>query len=122
MENELGRSLTQSKIVERTHTRKEDRSKLVDHHSQETNGITDLSLVSEEEVWPKTVGGCKRGRIYGVGQVSAYLTPPLTDGETADDISIASGPDLREEIIRLNRELTRQFELVAEESTKYAEL
>ncbi|MED6115428.1 hypothetical protein PIB30_090428 [Stylosanthes scabra] len=141
MESELGRPPTQSEIFERTHTRKEDRSKWVDHRSQETDilfkenlqkaeeersvlisqGITDHLPVSEEEVWSKTVGGRKRGRIYGVGLVSAHPMPSLIDGETSDDISTASGPNLREQITRLNRELTRQFELVEEERTKYAD-
>ncbi|MED6213732.1 hypothetical protein PIB30_096096 [Stylosanthes scabra] len=87
-ESELGCPPTQSEIFERTHTRKEDRNKWVDRRSQETDilfkenlqkaeeersvlisqGITDLPPVSEEEVWFKTVGGCKRGRIYGVGR------------------------------------------------------
>ncbi|MED6147781.1 hypothetical protein PIB30_046892 [Stylosanthes scabra] len=87
-----------------------------------SQGITDLPPVSEEEVWFKTVGGRKRGRIYGVGRVSAHSTPSLMDGETTDEISTASEPDLREQITRLNRELTRQFELVEEERTKYPEL
>ncbi|MED6152402.1 hypothetical protein PIB30_091742 [Stylosanthes scabra] len=142
MESQLGRSPTQSEIFERTHTRKEDRNKWVDRRSLETDqilykenlqkaeeerstlisqSITDVPPVNGEEVWSRTVGGRKRGCVYGVGRVSAHPTPPLTDGEISDDISTASGPDLREQITRLNRELIWQFELVEEERTKYAE-
>ncbi|MED6226060.1 hypothetical protein PIB30_099784 [Stylosanthes scabra] len=105
-ESELGRTPTVWEVFQRTHTNKEDRNKWVDRRSEES----------------KTVGGRKRGCVYGMGRVPADTLPHSVDECTSDECSTASRPDLREQITLLNRELARQVEISTTQQTRYEEL
>ncbi|MED6149659.1 hypothetical protein PIB30_064672 [Stylosanthes scabra] len=63
--------------------------------------------IDEDEVWDRMAGGRKKGRIYGKGKVPKRPVPQLVDPE---DASTYSGPDAREHITLLNREIHQQAE------------
>jgi len=90
--------------------------------AQVAAGQSDPPLVSQDEIWVQTVGGRKRGRVYGMGRVNTTTTPRFADDPTPDEMSTASGPDMREQITLLNRELTRQMQQQDEQQTRYADL
>ncbi|XP_025650189.1 uncharacterized protein [Arachis hypogaea] len=121
-------------FFEHTHTRKEDRTQWVDEHSRKTKdifqermfqadqerqaaieaGVIDPPPVSEESIWIETVGGKRRGRVYGMGEVrDSSMVRPRVDGPTTT--TSADVLDLREQIIILNRE-------VEQHAAKYREL
>ncbi|MED6184857.1 hypothetical protein PIB30_051540 [Stylosanthes scabra] len=68
--------------------------------------------IDEDEVWDRIAGGQKRGRVYGKGKVSKRPAPRLVDPE---DASTCSGPDAREHITLLNREIQQQAEAYKQE-------
>ncbi|MED6199673.1 hypothetical protein PIB30_078142 [Stylosanthes scabra] len=125
---ELGRTPTHSEVFARTHTRKEDQL-WVDKRSADVNeaflaelkrlqaerqalmeaGCPEPPPIDEGALWTHFAGGCKRGRIYGMGVVPSHQYHPLfSDDEDADT---ASGPpDLRERVVLLNREISQQAE------------
>ncbi|XP_020959169.1 uncharacterized protein LOC107641901 [Arachis ipaensis] len=112
-------------FFEHTHTRKEDRTQWVDEHSRMAKaeqkrqaaieaGVTDPPPVSEESIWIETVGGKRRGRVYGMGEVrNSSMVRPRVDGPTTTTSTDVL--DLREQIIILNRE-------VEQHAAKYREL
>ncbi|MED6173179.1 hypothetical protein PIB30_056824 [Stylosanthes scabra] len=125
---ELGRPPTQSEVFARTHTRKEDQL-WVDRRSEDANGafLEELKRlqterqaiidagglepppIDEDAVWTRIAGGRKRGRIYGKGVVPSHKYPTLFG--VPDDKDTATGPpDLREQVVLLNREVTEQAE------------
>ncbi|QHO52665.1 uncharacterized protein DS421_2g41110 [Arachis hypogaea] len=64
-------------FFEHTHTRKEDMTQWVDKHSQKTKatieaGVTDPLPVSEESIWIETVGGKRKDRVYGMGEMDQF--------------------------------------------------
>ncbi|MED6198655.1 hypothetical protein PIB30_068544 [Stylosanthes scabra] len=135
MESELGRPPSRIEIFERTHTNKKDRGKWVDRRSKETrdlyeenfskaeedrasqiaSGATDVPPISEDVIWSVTVGGQKRGTLYGVGRVNSQRMPSSYVTGMSEERSTASAPDHTEHVNLLKREL-------AEQRTRYAEL
>ncbi|MED6221253.1 hypothetical protein PIB30_052659 [Stylosanthes scabra] len=69
--------------------------------------------IDEDEVWTWIVGGCKRGRIYGMDMVPSHKYPPLF-GDPDDDDTATSQPDLREHVTILNREISQYAEAHAQ--------
>ncbi|MED6210545.1 hypothetical protein PIB30_065074 [Stylosanthes scabra] len=116
---ELGRPPTQSEVFVRTHTKKKDQGQYVDTRSEqfvavkaEVKRLEDERLppgppINEDEVWDCMVGDRKKGQIYGKGKVPKRPAPRLVDPE---DASTCSGPDAREHITLLNREIQQQAE------------
>ncbi|MED6148001.1 hypothetical protein PIB30_049106 [Stylosanthes scabra] len=66
----------------------------------------------EDEVWDMIASGRKRGRVYGKGKVLKRPAPRLVDPE---DASTCSGPDAREHITLMNREIQQQAEAYKQE-------
>ncbi|XP_020977366.1 uncharacterized protein LOC107639818 isoform X2 [Arachis ipaensis] len=107
----LGRPSRMDEFFEHTHTRKEDRTQWVDEHSRMAKAeqerqaaieasVTDPPPVSEESIWIETVGGKRRGRIYGMGEVrNSSMMRPRVDGPTTTTSTDVL--DLREQIIIL---------------------
>ncbi|MED6222141.1 hypothetical protein PIB30_061615 [Stylosanthes scabra] len=87
-----------------------------------SQGASDTPPISDEEIWTQTVGGRKRGCVYGMGRVPADTLPHSVDECTSEECSTASRPDLREQITLLNRELARQVEISTTQQTRYEEL
>ncbi|XP_016182254.1 uncharacterized protein LOC107624280 isoform X2 [Arachis ipaensis] len=129
LNHSLGRPSRMDEFFEHTHTRKEDRTQWVDKHSRKTKrmfqaeqerqatieaGVTDPPPVSEESIWIETVGGKRRGRVYGMGEVrdSSIVRPRVDGPTTTTSIDVL---DLRERITILNRE-------VEQHAAKYREL
>ncbi|MED6160098.1 hypothetical protein PIB30_048223 [Stylosanthes scabra] len=126
---ELGRPPTQSEVFARTHTRKEDQL-WVDRRSVDANGVFLEELkrlqterqaiidagglepppIDEDAMWTRIAGGRKRGRIYGKGVISSHKYPVLFGDPDDDDIATGP-PDIREQVVLLNRELTQQVEI-----------
>ncbi|MED6139656.1 hypothetical protein PIB30_085880 [Stylosanthes scabra] len=122
MAAELGHVPSQSEVFLRTHTRKKDRGKFVDarsekqieHHKAEIKRLEDERAariatgepagppIDEDEVWDSIAGGRKRGPVYEKGKVPKRPAPRLVDPE---DASTCSGPDAREHITLLDREI-----------------
>ncbi|XP_072066563.1 uncharacterized protein [Arachis hypogaea] len=134
LNHSLGRQSRMDEFFEHTHTRKEDRTQWVDEHSQKTKdifqecmfqaeqerqaaieaGVIDPPPVSEKSIWIETLGGKRRGRVYGMGEVrNSSMVRPRVDGPTTT--TSADVLDLRERIIILNRE-------VEQHAAKYREL
>ncbi|XP_020965120.1 uncharacterized protein LOC107613395 isoform X3 [Arachis ipaensis] len=134
LNHSLGRPSRMDEFFEHTHTRKEDRTQWVDEHSRKTKdifqermfqaeqerqtaieaGVIDPPPVSEESIWIETVGGKRRGRVYGMGEVrDSSMVRPRVDGPTTT--TSADVLDLRERIIILNRK-------VEQHAAKYREL
>ncbi|RYR78315.1 hypothetical protein Ahy_A01g003074 isoform A [Arachis hypogaea] len=115
----LGRPLRMDEFFKHTHTHKEDRHQLVDEHSRMAKaaieaGVINPPHVSEESIWIETVGGKRRGRVYGMGEVrNSSMVRPQVDGPTTT--TSTNILDLREQIIILNRE-------VEQHAAKYREL
>ncbi|MED6145176.1 hypothetical protein PIB30_022635 [Stylosanthes scabra] len=65
--------------------------------------------IDEDALWAKYAGGCKKGRIYGKGVVPSHKYPPLF-ADTDDDDTATGPPDVREQVVLLNRELSQQVE------------
>ncbi|MED6150495.1 hypothetical protein PIB30_072871 [Stylosanthes scabra] len=106
---ELGRTPTQNEVFARTHTRKEDQL-WVDRRSEDVNVRgSKPPPIDEDAVWTWILGGRKRGKIYGKGVVSSHKYPTLF-GDPDDDDTITGPPDLREQVVLLNRELIQQVE------------
>ncbi|MED6203535.1 hypothetical protein PIB30_000623 [Stylosanthes scabra] len=63
--------------------------------------------IDEDAVWDRIAGGRKRGWVYGKGKVPKRPMPQLVDPE---DASTCSGPDAREHITLMNREIQQQAE------------
>ncbi|MED6115567.1 hypothetical protein PIB30_091874, partial [Stylosanthes scabra] len=125
---ELGRVPSQSEVFLRTHTRKKDRGQFVDErseqqieqHKAEIKHLEDELAariaagepagppIDEDEVWDRIAGGRKRGRVYGKGKVPKRPVPRLVDPK---DASTCSGPDVKEHITLLNREIQQQAEM-----------
>ncbi|KAL4276132.1 hypothetical protein AHAS_Ahas20G0176600 [Arachis hypogaea] len=103
LNHSLGRPSRMDEFFEHTHTRKEDRTQWVDEHSRKTKdifqermfqaeqerqaaieaGVTNPPPVSEKSIWIETVGGKKRGRVYGMGEVrDSSMVRPRVDGPT----------------------------------------
>ncbi|RYR50171.1 hypothetical protein Ahy_A07g036752 [Arachis hypogaea] len=77
-------------------------------------GVTNPPPVSEESIWIETVGGKRRGRVYGTGEVrDSSIVRPRVDGPTTTTSTDVL--DLREQIAILNRE-------VEQHTAKYREL
>ncbi|MED6189681.1 hypothetical protein PIB30_098446 [Stylosanthes scabra] len=128
MAKELGRQPTQSEVFARTHTRKEDQD-WVDRRSHdvgvgyeedlkrlkaERQAIIDAGgpeppPIDEDALWAKYAGGHKKGMIYGKGVVPSHKYPPLF-ADTDDDDTATGPPDVREQVVLLNRELSQQAE------------
>ncbi|MED6211440.1 hypothetical protein PIB30_073701 [Stylosanthes scabra] len=139
MENELGRPPSRIEIFERTHTNKKDRGKWVDHRSKETrdlyeknlskaeedrasqiaSGATDVPPISEDVIWSVTVGGQKRGTLYGVGLVNSQRMPSSYVTGMSEERSTASAPDHIEYVNLLKRELAEQWTRHAELEARY---
>ncbi|QHO20190.1 uncharacterized protein DS421_11g335730 [Arachis hypogaea] len=67
-------------------------------------GVTDPPPISEESIWIETVGGKRRGRVYGMGEVrDSSMVRPRVDGPTTT--TNADVLDLRERITILNRKV-----------------
>ncbi|RYQ92075.1 hypothetical protein Ahy_B09g098202 [Arachis hypogaea] len=117
-----------------THTRKEDRTQWADEHSRKTKGtylhcmlqakqeqqaaieasVIDPPPVSEERIWIETVGGKRKGRVYGMGEVrDSFMVRPQVDGPTTTTSTDVL--DLRERITIPNREVEQHV-------VKYREL
>ncbi|MED6183990.1 hypothetical protein PIB30_043021 [Stylosanthes scabra] len=116
-----------SEVILRTHTRKNDRGQFVDErskqqieqHKAEIKRLEDERAArivasdpagpprDEDEVWVRIAGGRKRGRVYEKGKVPKRPAPRLVDLE---DASTCSGPDAREHITLMNREIQQQAE------------
>ncbi|MED6176392.1 hypothetical protein PIB30_087803 [Stylosanthes scabra] len=58
--------------------------------------------IDEDELWDRIAGGQKQGRVYGKGKVPKRPVPRLVDLE---DASTCSGPDAREHMTLMNREI-----------------
>ncbi|MED6210699.1 hypothetical protein PIB30_066599 [Stylosanthes scabra] len=132
MATELGHVLSQSEVFLQTHTRKKDRGQFVDErseqqieqHKADIKRVEDERAVGiaagepagppidEDEVWDRIAGGRKRGRVYGKVKVPKRPAPWLVDPE---DASTCSGPDAREHITLLNREIQQQAEAYKQE-------
>ncbi|QHO11773.1 hypothetical protein DS421_15g501110 [Arachis hypogaea] len=94
LNHSLERLSLMDEFFEHTHTRKEDKTQWVDEHSRKTKaeqewqdaieaGVTDPPPVSEETIWIETVGGKRRGRVYGMGEVrDSSMVRPRVDGPT----------------------------------------
>ncbi|MED6194246.1 hypothetical protein PIB30_026632 [Stylosanthes scabra] len=65
--------------------------------------------IDEDALWAKYAGGRKKGRIYGKGVVPSHKYPPLF-ADTDDDDTATGPPDVREQVVLLNRELSQQAE------------
>ncbi|MED6213486.1 hypothetical protein PIB30_093916 [Stylosanthes scabra] len=65
--------------------------------------------INEDAVWTRIAGARKRGRIYGKGVVPSHKYPALF-GDPDDDDTATGPPDLREQVVLLNREFTQQAE------------
>ncbi|MED6194633.1 hypothetical protein PIB30_030258 [Stylosanthes scabra] len=68
--------------------------------------------INEDEVWDRIAGERKRGRVYGKDKVPKRPAPRLVDPE---DASTCIGPDTREHITLLNREIQQQAEAYKQE-------
>ncbi|MED6156385.1 hypothetical protein PIB30_013876 [Stylosanthes scabra] len=117
----------QSEVFVRTHTKKKDQGQYVNTRSEQfveavkaevkrlederdARIVAGLPLgppIDEDEVWDRMAGGRKKGRIYGKGKVPKRPAPRLVDPE---DASTCNGPDAREYITLLNREIHQQAE------------
>ncbi|XP_052107570.1 uncharacterized protein LOC127740561 [Arachis duranensis] len=84
-----GTTFPEARLRLHTHSRKEHRTQWVDEHSRKTKDIyqermfqaeqkwqaaieasvTDSPPISEESIWIETMGGKRRGRLYGMGEV-----------------------------------------------------
>ncbi|MED6189788.1 hypothetical protein PIB30_099415 [Stylosanthes scabra] len=64
-------------------------------------------LIDEDEVWDKITNDQKKGQVYRKGKVPKRPAPRLVDPE---DASTCSGPDARENITLMNREIQQQAE------------
>ncbi|MED6125211.1 hypothetical protein PIB30_066523 [Stylosanthes scabra] len=124
---ELGRPPTQSEVFVRTHTKKKDQGQYVDTRSEEfveavkaevkrlederdariATGLPPGPPIDEDEIWDRMAGSRKKGRIYDKGKAPKRPAPQLVDPE---DASTCSGPDVREHITLLNREIRQQAE------------
>ncbi|MED6221600.1 hypothetical protein PIB30_056353 [Stylosanthes scabra] len=111
---ELGREPTQSEVFVRTHTKKKIRAHKAEMKRLEDECTARIAAgepagppINEDEVWDRLAGGRKRGRIYRKGKVPKRPAPRLVDPE---DASTCSGPDAREHITLLNREIHKQAE------------
>ncbi|MED6175847.1 hypothetical protein PIB30_082154 [Stylosanthes scabra] len=124
---ELWSTPTQSEVFVRTHTKKKDQGQFVDTCSKQFMEAVKAEMkclederaahiaagepagppINEDEVWDRMAGSRKRGRIYGKGKVSKRLAPWLVDPK---DTSTCSGPDAREHITLLNREMHQHAE------------
>ncbi|MED6165041.1 hypothetical protein PIB30_095902 [Stylosanthes scabra] len=125
---ELGQPPTQSEVFARTQTRKEDQL-WVDRRSEDANGafLEELKKlqtehqaiidaggpepppIDEDAMWTQIAGGRKRGRIYGKAVVPSHKYPMLF-GDPDDDDTASGLPDLKDQVVLLNRELTQQAE------------
>ncbi|MED6133679.1 hypothetical protein PIB30_030318 [Stylosanthes scabra] len=132
MATELGRVPSQSEVFLQTHTRKKDRGQFVDERSEQQIEQHKVEIkrlederpariaagkragppIDEDEVWDWIAGGRKQGRVYGKGKVPKRPAPRLVDPE---DASTCSGPDAREHITLLNREIQQQAEMYKQE-------
>ncbi|MED6180398.1 hypothetical protein PIB30_009747 [Stylosanthes scabra] len=65
--------------------------------------------IDEDALWTKYAGGRKKGRIYGKGVVPSHKYQPLFT-DTDDDDTATGPPDVREQVVLLNRELSQQAE------------
>ncbi|MED6159553.1 hypothetical protein PIB30_043265 [Stylosanthes scabra] len=118
----------QSEVFLRTHTKKKDRGQYVDERSEHMIVNTELHKaemkrledeqaariaagepsgppIDEDEVWDRVSGSQKQGQVYGKGKVPKRPAPRLVDPE---DVSTCSGPDAREHITLMNREIRQQ--------------
>ncbi|MED6200885.1 hypothetical protein PIB30_089744 [Stylosanthes scabra] len=114
-----------SEVFVRIHTKKKDQGQYVDTRSEQfveaikaevkhledeydariAAGLPPGPPIHDDEVWDRMTGGRKKGRIYGKGKVPKRPAPRLVDPE---DASTCSGPDAREHITLLNREIHQQ--------------
>ncbi|MED6152834.1 hypothetical protein PIB30_095819 [Stylosanthes scabra] len=118
MESELGRTPTvwEDLYLKNKSRAEEERATLI------SQGASDIPPISDEDIWTQTVGGRKRGCVYGMGRVPTDTLPHSVDECTSEECSTASRPDLREQITLLNRELARQVEISTTKQTRYEEL
>ncbi|MED6199820.1 hypothetical protein PIB30_079465 [Stylosanthes scabra] len=58
--------------------------------------------IDEDEVWGRIASSRKRGRVYEKGKVRKRPAPWLVDPE---DASTCNGPDAREHITLMNKEI-----------------
>ncbi|MED6167866.1 hypothetical protein PIB30_006837 [Stylosanthes scabra] len=125
---ELGRQPKQSEVFARTHTRKEDQD-CVDRCSHDVGVAYEEELkrlkaerqaiidaggpepppIDEDALWAQFAGDRRRGRIYGKGVVPSHKYPPVF-ADTDDDDTATGPPDVREQVVLLNRELSQQAE------------
>ncbi|MED6112765.1 hypothetical protein PIB30_064653 [Stylosanthes scabra] len=129
---ERGRTPTQSEVFGRTQTLNEDQL-WVDRRSEDVNGAfleelkrlqTELQAIidagglepppiDEDAVWTRITDDRKRGRIYSKGVIPSHKYPALF-GDPDDDDTTTGPPDLREQVVLLNRELTQQADTHAQ--------
>ncbi|MED6170041.1 hypothetical protein PIB30_026893 [Stylosanthes scabra] len=131
---ELGRTPTQSEVFARTHTGKEDRE-WVDKRSSDINVSLKLDYnsvihftftvsqdvrsppplpIDEAAVWARVAGGCKRGRLYGMGVVPSHKYPQLFS-DPGDDDTASGPPDLREqEVCDLKRAYSDMYSFLTQ--------
>ncbi|MED6196699.1 hypothetical protein PIB30_049833 [Stylosanthes scabra] len=69
--------------------------------------------IDEDALWAQFAGGRKKGRIYGKGVVPSHKYPPLF-GDPDDDDTATGPPNLKEQVVLLNRELSQQAETNAQ--------
>ncbi|MED6120407.1 hypothetical protein PIB30_020599 [Stylosanthes scabra] len=65
--------------------------------------------IDEDALWAKYAGGRRKGKIYGKGVVPSHKYPPFF-ADTDDDDTATGPPDVREQVVLLNRELSQQAE------------
>ncbi|MED6184821.1 hypothetical protein PIB30_051186 [Stylosanthes scabra] len=65
--------------------------------------------IDKDAVWTQIAGGCKRGRICGMGVVPSHKYPHLF-ADHEDDDTTSGPPDLREQVTLLNKEISQQAE------------
>ncbi|MED6188499.1 hypothetical protein PIB30_086562, partial [Stylosanthes scabra] len=65
--------------------------------------------IDEDTVCTRIAGGRKRGMIYGKGVIPSHKYPALF-GDPDNDDTATGHPDLREQVVLLNKELTQQAE------------
>ncbi|MED6115385.1 hypothetical protein PIB30_089960 [Stylosanthes scabra] len=68
--------------------------------------------IDEDALWAQFAGGHRKGRIYGKGVVPSHKYPPLFV-DTDEDDTATGPPDVREQVVLLNRELSQQAEAYA---------
>ncbi|MED6204030.1 hypothetical protein PIB30_005433 [Stylosanthes scabra] len=121
-----------SEAFARTHTRKEDQD-WVDRRSRDVGVAYDEELkrrqaecqaiidaggpepppIDEDALLAQFAGSRKKGRIYGKGVVPSHKYSPLF-GDPNDDDTATGPPNLREQVVLLNRELSQQAETNAQ--------